>query len=538
MREESMKKYIVVTLIILVISSLFIINCGTPETTPTATAPETTTPAATPTTPATVTPKYGGTLKYGESLWYGSTLGWPGDPGWLVTSPVTNVFADTILSIDNKAGVHPDLATAWNVSSDLKTITLTLRQGVKFHDGSDWNADVCKWNLDLLVNGKYGDYAYVDSVDVVDPMTVKLNLNNYSNTLLTTIGSTFVVSQQAYIDHGSNADAEKWMRANIVGTGPFVQGDTVPNVSIVGTRFDNYWGGKPYLDEIIMTNIGDQMTRIQSLQAGQIDIEGGNPGKPEADLLALDMNFKIEGDYIAISCLVPDSKNPDSPLSNLLVRQAVSYAFDRDSIVNSLGYGYWISTSQFAVPGTPSYYTALPEIKQDLTKAKQLLSQAGYPDGFTINLLGSTVTTFSDMVVAEQGMLAKIGITMNINLIDHPSYNDAIRKGWDGFAAAGKLIDANMGWALGTNFSQKVLGNASLDKTDQFQSLLEAALASKDYDPELIHDLLKYMYDNEMVTCLNATKRGQVMANYVMDPGFYTYDRATYWNPAKTWLNK
>jgi peptide/nickel transport system substrate-binding protein len=534
-----MKKYTFVTLTILIILILFLLSCGTSETTPATTTPKTTAPAATTTAaPTTVTPKSGGTLKYAESLWYGATLGWPGDPGWLVTSPVTNVFADTILAVDNKAGVHPSLATAWNISSDLKTVTLTLRSGVKFHDGSDWNADVCKWNLGLLVKGKYGDYAYVDSVDVVDPMTVRLNLNQYSNSLLTTIGSTFVVSQKAYIDHGANADAEKWMRANIVGTGPFVQGDTVPSVSIVGTRFDNYWGGKPYLDKIVMTNIGDQMTRVQSVQAGEQDIEGGNSGKPEADLLAANKNFKIAADYIAISSLVPDSKNTASPLANLKVRQAISYSFDRDSIVNSLGYGYWISTSQYAVPGTTCYSKDLPEIKQDLTKAKQLLSEAGYPTGFTTSILGSSVTSFRDMLVAEQGMMAKIGITVNINIIDHPAYNSAIQKGWDGLAAAGKLIDANMGWALTTNFSQKVVGNASMDKTDEFQALLEAALASKDYDPALVAKAVKYMYDNQTVIVLNATMRGQLMANYVMDPGFYTYDRATYWNPAKTWLNK
>lgn len=527
-----MRKYLFIALSILMIFSLFLFGCGTSSTTPTTSKPTTSM------APTTTTPKYGGTLKYGESLWYGATLGWPGDPGWLVTSPVSNVFLDTILSIDNEAGVHPNLATAWNVSSDLKTITLTLRSGVKFHDGSEWNATVCKWNLDLLVNGKYGDYAYVTSVDIVDPMTVRLNLNQYSNSLLTTIGSTFVVSQQAYIDHGANKDAENWMRENPVGTGPFKFVKAVPKVSAEGTRYDDYWGGKPYLDTIIMTNIGDQMTRAQSLQAGEIDIEGGNPGKIERDLLTANKNFKIEVAYIAISSLVPDSKNPDSPLANPKVRQAISYALDRESIVDSLGYGYWISTSQYAVPGTVSYNTALPEIKQDLTKAKQLLDEAGYPNGFTVQILGSTVTTFKDMMVAVQAMLAKINITVNINLIDHPAYNTAIQKGWDGFAAAGKLIDANMGWALTTNFSQKVVGNASLDKTDEFQALLEAALASKDYDPTLVHKAVKYMYDTIMVICLNATQRGQVMASYVMDPGFYTYDRATYWNPAKVWLNK
>ena len=95
-------------------------------------------------------------------------------------------------------------------------------------------------------------------MDVVDPYTVKLNLNQYSNSLLTTIGSTFVVSQKAYIDHGANKDAETWMRANIVGTGPFKMVAATPNVSIEGTRFDDYWAGKPYLDKYTMRTIPDQ----------------------------------------------------------------------------------------------------------------------------------------------------------------------------------------------------------------------------------------------------------------------------------------
>ncbi|MGD0794612.1 MAG: ABC transporter substrate-binding protein [Dehalococcoidales bacterium] len=534
-----MRKYFIILAAVLLISCMLLIGCSTATTTPSQTTskPATTTTTTKPAT-TTVTPKSGGTLKYGESLWAGATYGWPGDPGWLVSPPLAPVFMDTILAVDTKDIIHPNLATAWQVSSDLKTITLTLRQGVKFHDGSDWNATVCKWNLDLLVTPKFGDYAYVGSVDVVDPSTVRLNLNQYSNSLLTTIASTFVVSQQAYIDHGANKDAETWMRSNIVGTGPFKQTAMTPNVSITGTRFDGYWGGKPYLDGIVMTNINDQMTRAQALQAGEIDIEGGNPTKIEADLLAANKNFKIQADYIAISSLVPDSKNTASPLANLKVRQAISYAFDRDSIVNSLGYGYWTSTSQYAVPGTVSYNNAIPPIKQDLVKAKQLLTDAGYPNGFTTSILGSSVTSFRDMLVAEQGMLAKIGITINVNIIDHPTYTNQINKGWDGLAAAGKLIDANMGWALTTNFGQTVVSNASLDKTNDFQALLNAALASKDYDPALVGKVVKYMDDNQMVIVLNATMRGQVMANYVMDPGFYTYDRATFWNPAKTWLNK
>ena len=531
-----MRKYWLLLPVILIIVALLVIGCGKTTTTTTTTKPATSTTGIPPTTSA-LTPKSGGTLNYAESLWYGATLGWPGDPGWLVTSPVANVFFDTILNADPKDIITPNLCSA-TVASDLKSITLTCQKGIKFHDGSDFNATSLKWNLDLLVTGKYGDYSYVTSVDIVDPSTVKLNLNGYSNSLLTTLASTMIVSQQAYIDHGSNKDAETWMRSNAVGTGPFKQTAVTPNVSITGTRNDNYWKGKPYLDQIVMTQIGDQMTRIQSLQSGQIDIEGGNPGKPEADLLAANKNFKIVADYISISALVPDSKTTTSPWANLKVRQALDYAIDRDALVNSLGYGYWIATNQFAVPGTVSYNNALPAIKQDLTKAKQLLTDAGYPNGFSSQILGSTVTTFKDQEVAIQGMLAKIGITVNVNLIDHPAYNTAIQKGWDGLAAAGKLIDANMGWALTTNFGQNVVANASLDKTNDWQALLSASLATKDYDPTLVQKALAYMYNNSMINVENATKRGQTMANYVMGADFYTFDRAMYWSPGKLWLNK
>ncbi|HTY82531.1 MAG TPA: ABC transporter substrate-binding protein [Dehalococcoidales bacterium] len=531
-----MRKYWFFLPLVIIIIALLVIGCGKTATTTTSSKPPTTT-TSTPPTSTALTPKSGGTLKYAESLWYGATLGWPGDPGWLVTSPPCNLFFDTVLNADTKDNITPDLCSA-TVANDLTSITLTCQKGIKFHDNSDFNATSLKWNLDLLIAGKYGDYSFVKSADIVDPMTVKLTLSSYSNSLLTTLASTMIASQQAYIDHGSNKDAETWMRANAVGTGPFKQTAATPNVSITGVRNDNYFKGKPYLDQIIMTNIPDQVTRVQALQAGEIDIEGGNPGKPEADFLAANKNFKIQADYISISALVPDSKNTASPWANLKVRQALDYAIDRDALVSSLGFGYWTATSQFAVPGTASYNNALPPIKQDLTKAKQLLTDAGYANGFNTQILGSTVTTFKDQEVAIQGMLAKIGITVNVNLIDHPAYNTAIQKGWDGLAAAGKLIDANLGWALGTNFGQQVIGNASLDKTNDFQALLNAALASKDYDPALVQKCLAYMYNNSMVNCQNATKRGQTMANYVMGADFYTYDRAMYWSPAKVWLNK
>ena len=163
-----MRKLLFVIMVLVLVSGLIFSGCAK-ETTTSATTPAATTPAATtpkPTTPAatttpaptTVTPKTGGTLKYAESMFPGSNLGWVGDPGWLTASPSACVFLETIMAVDAKGNIMPYLATKWDVSDDLKTITITLRQGIKFHDGSDWNATVAKWNLDYLIKGKQGDF--------------------------------------------------------------------------------------------------------------------------------------------------------------------------------------------------------------------------------------------------------------------------------------------------------------------------------------------------------------------------------------------
>lgn len=100
------------------------------------------------------------------------------------------------------------------------------------------------------------------------------------------------------------------------------------------------------------------------------------------------------------------------------------------------------------------------------------------------------------------------------------------------------MIDGNMNYALGNALSQTSPDNASLDKTNDLQSLVNMSAASRDYDPALVGKILEYLYNNSTITCLNATERGHVMYPYVMNTGFYAYDRATISSPATTWLNK
>ena len=128
-----MKKSLIVVFSILVIFSLFL------------TCPGLSTAA-----------KSGGTLKYAESMFIRGNIGWVGDPFWLIAPPSSCVFFDTLVTADKMGGIQPNLATA-EVADDLKSVTLTLRKGVKFHDGSDWNATVAKLYIDQLIKSKNGD---------------------------------------------------------------------------------------------------------------------------------------------------------------------------------------------------------------------------------------------------------------------------------------------------------------------------------------------------------------------------------------------
>ena len=144
-----MKKYLYIVPVILVIISLLLIGCSASTTTLAPTTSKPATPAATTTTaPATVTPKYGGTLKYGDPFFPSANIGWIPDPNW--GGPTSCIFLEPLLRADSNGGISPNLATKWEVAPDKKSITLTLRQGVKFHDGSDFNATVAKWNLDVF----------------------------------------------------------------------------------------------------------------------------------------------------------------------------------------------------------------------------------------------------------------------------------------------------------------------------------------------------------------------------------------------------
>jgi peptide/nickel transport system substrate-binding protein len=482
-------------------------------------------------TPTAGTPQYGGTLRFADAIGP-HNVGWPGDTMFGIAGPFQSVFFDPIIKEDAQGNLQPNLATQWQLSSDMKQLTLTLRKGVKFHDGSDWNATSCKFNIDVQIEAKNGAYNNVTSAEVEDDYTVRLNLKTFVNTIYDALASTLVVSKEAYDKNGQD-----WMLNHAVGTGPFKMDSFTPDVSVRGVRFDDYWGGKPYLDAIELTTITDPTTRASAFEAGDHDIAGGDLSKPEYDLKQ--KGYQVISGYISIYCLIPDSKNADSPFANLKVRQAVNYAIDRDAIVKSLGYGWWTPVDQFALPGSTTYLSDLPSNPYDVEKAKQLLEEAGYPNGFTSTIIVDTFVSNRDAVTAMQGFLDKVGIKVDLNMAEMGPAVGYMINGWDnalfGAARAGLIGNVNSGLA---NWSDDSAWHSSLLKTAEYNQLYQASLTAKQFDPELAKKAIRYLYDNTTIIPIYAVTRGWVIEPYVHDTHFFSAQNFWYWEPAKTWLSK
>jgi len=410
-------------------------------------------------------------------------------------------------------------------------MTLTLKKGVKFHDGSDWNATSAKWNFDILINAKLGDYKEIKSVDIIDDYTIKINIGTYTNTLLTTLSGSYVISKEAYDKHG-----EAWMKLNAVGTGPFVCTQFEPSVSAKGVKNKDYWQeGKPYLDGVEFYKVSDAMTRSASLQTGEIDVYGADLSKVEYDLQQ--KGFEVVSDYISVINIVPDSANADSPFANLQVRQAIDYAIDRASIVKALGYGFWSVDYQFALPGTSSYNPALTR-PYDVNKAKQMLAEAGYPNGIKTSYIVNGAISNRDVVTAVQSYLNKAGIVVDMQIVDGTTANNYYSSGWTGLQGSASSIGANVNASVIALTKDNPVWFVSMEKTEEFYELYRASITAPDYDPALVQKCVKYMFDNATFNVIYANPRGCVLPPWVHDTGFYTRHRFWYWFPADCWMSK
>jgi len=320
----------------------------------------------------------------------------------------------------------PVLATAWKVADDGTSITLTLRKGVKFHDGSDFNADVCKWNLDLQIAAKTSGASGWKSIDKVDDYTIRINLINYQNIALTNLAAAAPQISKANFDK-VGIDVARW---NPVGTGPFLFVEYLRDAKLTYKRNPNYWEPtQPYLDGVTMTVIADATVRKLAFQKGDIDrlTVAGGLDAVELQKAGYLMKSMAGGTF----ALIPDSGVAGQPWTNINVRLAASYSLDRNALAKALGLGFLNPAFQI-YPGFPA--TKIPNLQTtefNPAKAKDLLTQAGYPNGFKTTIHGFTRVVPKDYIEAVAGQMRPVGFDITTDYPEAGKYDDLRYKGWE-----------------------------------------------------------------------------------------------------------
>jgi peptide/nickel transport system substrate-binding protein len=478
--------------------------------TATATTTQTTTTTATKTTTTTPpkTPKAGGNLRI-IYPYFGDQIGWPAGQGRATIS--WQLCFDTLLTQQMDGTLGYALATGYKIGDDLKSVTFTLRQGVKFHDGSPFNAEAVKWNIDQLKAAKVGDTRYMDSVDVLGDYTVRINVNTWLNWLVTDFTSMWMVSPTAYQKNGVD-----WIKNNMVGTGPFIQVSYQLDTELKLKKNPDYWiKGKPLVDTVDIMCVTDSMTAQATILSGGADILN-----TEADQKVISLKqsgLQAITRPVGVMAIWPDSANPASPLANLKVREAMEYAIDKETIAKTIEGGFFIPAYQMAPPNVSAYSTAITGRKYDPAKAKQLLTEAGYPNGFEFTLVPVPVQMFNDCAVAVQADMAKVGIKANLQMITIATFGSYVMGDWKNTGVLAAVSSAIPNWAqaLSGFFAPNNGVFTPTLRSDAFIKAYNAAATTKEYDIAKTQALLKQIYDDQMVIPTFASGEAWVYQSYV-----------------------
>jgi peptide/nickel transport system substrate-binding protein len=410
---------------------------------------------------------------------------------------VLQVFDTLVMLFGDTSELQPGLATSWEISDDGLQYTLALREGVKFHDGTPFNADAVVFTFERMLdeNHPYYDdtfpwagyyFGNVESIEALDDMTVRFTLKKPQSTFLTLLKhvSGGIVSPTA---------VEKWgddFRSHPVGTGPFKFVEWEKGQRVVLEANEDYWRGAPKIKRVIFKPVPDPTARLNQLRSGEVHLMVAFPPEfiPEIEE---DPNLTLNSETGAHTWWVAFNTT-EPPFDDVRVREAVNYAVDKEAIVRDVLYGS-ASLSGGLVPGSVRWSS--PEVEPypyDPERAKELLAEAGYPDGFETDFLvpesGSGMIAPVGLATVIQAYLSEVGIEANLVTQEWNSYLETYQAGLED-AKAGM---AEMSWMRDTNdpalFSPANLNcdpatgffNVGKYCNEEVDALFEEAIATSD----------------------------------------------------------
>ncbi len=352
------------------------------------------------------------------------------DPAEQTTTTIANIvdyMFETLVDLHpTTQKIVPKLATRWQISPDGLTYTFTLRRGVRFHDGTPLNAEAVKFSLERLKDPKVAMALRflvqpVQSVEAVGEDAVRIRLNKVTPTFLADLSTTqFAIVSPAAVQRAG----DRWRSAPVGGgTGPYVFKEWRRGDSIVLERNPNYWGKKPLFDEVLFRVVPDAGTRLTQVLAGDVHMA---MLPPAPDVKGLRRNPQVKVVEAASDRVIFVAMNTQwGPFKDVRVRRAMNFAVNKKAILASVLFDLGTVSDSPCPPMMFGYHRVQEGgWPYSPTRAKELLAQAGYRDGFQVDFFTPTGRYIQDFQFAQAiaGQLRNVGVRANVTTMDWPSY--------------------------------------------------------------------------------------------------------------------
>ncbi len=393
---------------------------------------------------------------------------------------------DCLVDLDTEMNIVPGIATEWYQVDDT-TWEFKLREGVKFHNGDELKASDVKFTFDRHIDPETAAPAAfmlssLESVEIIDDYTVRFHTTEPCASLPynLTHDDMAILSEKAVTEAG-DAYGE-----NPVGTGPFKFVSWTKNQEMVLERFDDYYQGPAALSKIVIRIIPESATAIAELKTGGVDIVL-NLSSQYASQFSEGSGLVLE-QFPVFTAVYLSFDMRQEPFDNVLVRQAINYAIDKESIIKMAYGGY---AEELVGPLPPQVHGASQDLEgytYDVEKAKELLTEAGYPDGFSTTLYVDTDEVNNKVATVIQSQLKEINIDVQLQVLEWGAFLEQTAQGLPMFLLSWTTVtaDADNGmYALFHSSAQGSQGNRTFYANERVDELLDSARAEFDEEARL-----------------------------------------------------